>query len=89
MVNSEFANGSVMLYTTVEGIFTAYEYFFETNPFCHTYELYLSIKDLGILDEYNLLQHFHLCTQKSVCATILWSFVEVGAKDFSNIFIKY
>ena len=44
------------------GIFTACEYSFETNP----YEIYLSIKDLEILTKLSLSQILHLCTQKSV-----------------------
>ena len=42
------------------------------------YELYLSLEDLEILDEFNLLQNFHLFTQKSVCARSTRPFVEVG-----------
>ena len=42
------------------------------------YELYLSLKDLKIYDEFNLLQKLHLYTQKSVCATSTRPFGEVG-----------
>ena len=44
--------------------------FFWDEPFLsRLYEIYLSIKDLENLAEFNLLQNLHLCTQKSVCAT--------------------
>ena len=43
------------------------------------YEIYLSIKDLDNLAEFNLLQNLHLCTQKSVCATNFGSLGEIGA----------
>ena len=33
------------------------------------YEFHLSIKDLEILGEFNLLQNLHLCAQKSDWAT--------------------
>ena len=36
-------------------IFTACEYYFETNPF---YEIYLSVKDFKNLAEFNVLQIF-------------------------------
>ena len=43
------------------------------------YEIYLSINDFEILAEFNVLQNLHLCAQKSVCATILGPFGEIGA----------
>ena len=61
------------------GINTACEYSFEKNPFCHTYKIYLSIKDLEILAEFCLLQILHLCTRKSVCTTNFGIFEEIGA----------
>ena len=48
--------------------------FFETTPFYHAY----TNKDL---DEFNLLQNFHLYTQKSVCATSTRPFGEVGGNS--------
>ena len=42
-------------------------------------EIYLSIKDFEILAEFNFLQNLHLCAQKSVCATNLGPFGEIGA----------
>ena len=54
--------------------------FFWDEPFLsHLYEIYLSIKDLDNLAEFNLLQNLHLCTQKSVCATNFGSLGEIGA----------
>ena len=57
-----------MLYN---GIFTAYEYIFDFTPFCYAYSnIYLSLNDLEILDEFNfnLLQklqvHKNLFVQK-------------------------
>ena len=44
------------------------------------YEIYLSINDFEILAEFNVLQNLHLCAQKSVCATNLGPFGEIGAK---------
>ena len=41
--------------------------------------LYLSINDFEILAEFNVLQNLHLCAQKSVCATNLRPFGEIGA----------
>ena len=56
--------------------------FFETTPFLsRLYELYLSIKDLEILDEFHLLQNLHLYKQKSVCATSTRPFGEVGGNS--------
>ena len=43
------------------------------------YKIYLSIKNLENLTEFNLLQNLHLCTQKSVCATNFGPVVEIGA----------
>ena len=43
------------------------------------YEIYLSINNFEILAEFNVLQNLHLCAQKSVCATNLGSFGEIGA----------
>ena len=43
------------------------------------YEIYLSINDFEILDEFKILQNLHLCAQKSVCATNLVPFGEIGA----------
>ena len=43
------------------------------------YEIYLSINDFEILAEFNVLQNLHLCAQKSVCATNLEPFGEIGA----------
>ena len=37
------------------------------------------MKDLEILAEFRLLQIFHLCTQKSVCATNLGLLGEISA----------
>ena len=55
---------------------------FETTPFLsRLYELYLSIKDLEILDGFHLLQNLHLYTQKSVCATSTRPFGEVGGNS--------
>ena len=55
---------------------------FETTPFLsRLYELHLSLKDLEILDEFNLLQNLHLYTQKSVCATSTRPFGEVGGNS--------
>ena len=36
------------------GIFTTFEYSFETNPFWHVSISYLSIEDLKNLEEFNL-----------------------------------
>ena len=36
-------------------------------------------KNSEILAEFNLLQNFHLCTQKSVCDTYFGPFREIGA----------
>ena len=56
--------------------------FIETTPFLsRLYELYLSIKDLEILDEFHLLQNLHLYTQKSVCATSTRPLGEVGGNS--------
>ena len=64
------------------GICTASENYFETTPFLsRLYELYLSLKDLEISDEFNLLQNLHLYTQKSVCATSTGPFGEVGGNS--------
>ena len=41
----------------------------------------MSLKDLDILDEFNLLQNLHLYTQKSVCATSARPFGEVGGNS--------
>ena len=38
-------------------------------------------KRLKILEEFNLLQNFHLYTQKSVCATSTRQFGEVGGQS--------
>ena len=46
------------------GIFCVYEYFLDDPFLSHLYELYLSIKDLEISDEFTLLQNLHLSTQK-------------------------
>ena len=55
-----------------------------TEPFLsRLYEIYLSIKDLDNLAEFNLLQNLHLCTQKFVCATNFGSLGEIGA-NFSQ-----
>ena len=43
------------------------------------YEIYLSINDFEILAEFNVLHNLHLCAQKSVCATNLGAFGEIGA----------
>ena len=43
------------------------------------YEIYLSINDFEILAEFNVLQNLHLCAQKSVSATNLGPFGEIGA----------
>ena len=54
--------------------------FFWDEPFLsRLYEIYLSIKDLDNLAEFNLLQNLHLCTQKSVCATNFGSLGEISA----------
>ena len=54
--------------------------FFWDEPFLsRLYEIYLSIKDLEILAEFNLLQKLHICTQKSVCATNFGPLGEIGA----------
>ena len=45
------------------------------------YKFYLSIKNLEILNKFNLLQNLHLSTQKSVCATSTRPFGEVGGKS--------
>ena len=45
------------------------------------YELYLSLKDLEILDKFNLLQNLHLYRQKSVGATNTRPFGEVGGNS--------
>ena len=45
------------------------------------YELHLSLKDLDILDEFNLLQNLHLYTHGSVCATSTRPFGEVGGNS--------
>ena len=42
---------------------------------------YLSLKDLEIYDEFNLLQNLHLYTQKSACATSTRPFGEVGGNS--------
>ena len=41
--------------------------------------MYLSIKVLENLAEFNLLQNLHLCTHKSVCTTNFGSDGEIGA----------
>ena len=82
-VDSEYARYILSLHTAGlcykqplhNCIYTPCEYSFETNPF----EIYLSIKDLGNLAEFNLLPNLHLCTQKSVCATNYGSLGEIGA----------
>ena len=54
--------------------------FFWDEPFLsRLYEIYLSIKDLQILAEFNLLQKLHICTQKSVCAANFGPLGEIGA----------
>ena len=63
------------------GTYTASEYFLNYPFLLRLYELYLSIKDLEILDEFNLLQNLHLYTQKSVCATSTIPFGEVGGNS--------
>ena len=45
------------------------------------YDLFLSLKDLEIKDEFKLLQNLHLYTQKSVCATSTRPFGEVGGNS--------
>ena len=74
MVNSEYATAG-LCYTQPlnNNLFTACEYYFETNPFCHA----SSTKDFENLAEFNLLQYFHLCTQNSVCATNIGPFGEL------------
>ena len=42
---------------------------------------HLSLKDIEILDEFNLLQNLHLYTHKSVCATSTRPFGEVGGNS--------
>ena len=72
-----------MLYTAFE----EWEYaplsnIFWNYPFLsRLYELYLSLKDLEIEDEFNLLQNLHLYTQKSVCATSTLPFGGVGGNS--------
>ena len=81
IVDSEYARHILSLHTARykqplnNCIYTPCDYSFETNPF----EIYLSIKDLDNLAEFNLLQNLHLCTQKSVCATNFGSPGEIGA----------
>ena len=82
-VNAEHANASFILHLYTQplnnGVLTFYEYFFDITTFLsHLYEFYLSIKDLEILHEFNLVQNLHLSTQKSVCATSTRPFVEAG-----------
>ena len=43
------------------------------------YKIFLSIKDLENLAEFNFLQNLHLCIQKSVCATNLGPVGEIDA----------
>ena len=52
--------------TVNNGIRTAYEYFWDYLFLSRLYKFYLSIKDLEIQDEFNLLRNIHLYTQKSV-----------------------
>ena len=88
IVDSEYAGYILSLHTTglcykqpLENcIYTPCEYSFETNTFLsRLYKIYLSIKDLENLAEFNLLQNLHLCTQKSVCATNFGPLGEIGA----------
>ena len=60
-------------------LFTACEYSFETNPFCHaSTKLTCQLKTV-FLAEFRVLRILHLCTQKSVCATNFGPFGEIGA----------
>ena len=79
-----YVNGSFMLCTAFEERdMKPLPNTFETAPYLsHLYELYLSLKDLEILDEFNLLQNHHLYTQKSLCATSTRPFGEVGGNTF-------
>ena len=72
-----------MLYTVFgQRDIRLYEYGFEITPFCHAYtNFYLSIKDLEVLGEFNLLQNLHLCTLKSVRATSTRPFGEFGRQS--------
>ena len=63
------------------GICTASEYFLNYPFLSRLYKFYLTIKDLKIMDEFNLLQNLHLFTQKYVCATSTRPFGEVGGKS--------
>ena len=55
---------------------------FENTHFCtRLCEFHMSIKDLEILDRFNVLENIHLCTQKSVRATCTRPFSEVGGKS--------
>ena len=61
-------------------LYTPCEYSFEMNPsLSRLYKIYLSINDFEILADFNVLQNLHLCAQKSVCATKLGPFGEIGA----------
>ena len=68
-------------HTLKNGICTASEYFLNYPFLSRLYELYLSLKDLEISDEFNLLQNLHLYTQKSVSATSTRRFGEVGGNS--------
>ena len=51
---------------------------YSDTPTFFVYKFYLSIKYLGILNKFSLLQNLHLYTQKSFCATSTRPFGEVG-----------
>ena len=73
----EYANDRLtLLYTQPfnNGLLTAREYSFETSPF-----LSRPLKIQSNSTEFDLLQNLHLCTEKSVCATSLGPFGDVGA----------
>ena len=58
-----------------------FRYFLKYPFLSRLYELYLSLKDFEILEEFNLLQNLHLYTQKSVCAKSARPFGEVGGNS--------
>ena len=67
--------------TAVEYLYihTLWIFFWDVPFLSRLCEIYLSIKDLEILAEFNLLQKLHLCAQTSVCATNFGPLGEFGA----------
>ena len=75
------------------GICTASEYFLKLPFLSRLYELYLSLKDLEIYDEFKLLQNLHLYTQTFVCPQaqdLLEKLAEIFLYNFNreHIFLK-